>query len=208
MSPLFQISLQLLTPSLHPEFSDSCLAQPCARPDPHCIRQKHLLSLAPCCAVSASQGALAQEENPRPGLPCTTLPCLSAVVISTEHCCPDPPSTHSLSSFLSPLLLLDLGANFPPELGSFTCLTINSLPSPAQPCACCSSSSCPALSSAAFLLEQSQARAPSGALLQGSSGDAGTNSRGDEQGNSSHSLHSAQLDQPPAFFQVLYSHME
>lgn len=208
MSPLFHISLQLLTSSLHPEFNDSCLAQPCARPDPHCIRQKHLLSLALCCAVSASQGALAQEENPRPGLPCTILPCLSAVVISTEHYCPDPPSTHSLSSFLSPLLLLDLGANFPPELGSFTCLTINSLPSPAQPCACCSSSSCPALSSAAFLLEQSQARAPSGALLQGSSGDAGTNSRGDEQGNSSHSLHSAQLDQPPAFFQVLYSHME
>lgn len=82
---------------------------------------------------------------------------------------------------------------------------MNSPPSPAQPCAYCFSSSCPALSSAASLLEQSQVQAPSTTLIhgqqhrQGSSGDAGTNSRGNEQRSSSRSLHSAQLDQPLAF---------
>lgn len=31
------------------------------------VSDKPLLSLAPCYAVSAPQGARAQEENPRPG---------------------------------------------------------------------------------------------------------------------------------------------
>lgn len=92
-SLLLRSSLQLLTPSLCLKFSDSCLAQPfSACPGPHyCIKWKHLLSPAPCCFASTSPRALAWDK--------TTLPCLSAAVISVERCCSEPPS-HSQPPFV------------------------------------------------------------------------------------------------------------
>lgn len=113
LSPLLPISLHLLTPSLCLELSDSCLAQPCPCPDPHCIRQKHLLSLAPCCVVSATQGALSQEENLRPGSYCPAqAPALPFPILLLNTAALSPLPAHNLSSSLNHFILLDLGANF------------------------------------------------------------------------------------------------